>query len=152
MLAFNKKAITKSLHSNAIKCQIHQYRYKSIQFLGRDTTWEIKENSNNSIDSKKLKYHSKIYEEIQLELKNNNVENLESTLKIFTRDLRDNFDRNLQYDKAGEFFVREMKISPRIFILRKMQRYRIKASFCSQTLSPYAKYISCTRHYHDSRH
>ena len=131
---FNKKAITK-FNSNLSNVKFINTDIKSIVF-GTDTTWEIKENSNNSIDSKKLKYHSKIYEEIQLELKNNNVENLESIKNIY-RDLRDNFDRNLQYDKAGEFFVREMELNRKY--TQKNQNIELKP-ICSQTLSPYAVY------------
>ena len=131
---FNKKAITK-FNSNLSNVTFINTDIKSIVF-GTDTTWKIKENSNNSIDSKKLKCHSKIYEEIQLELKNNNVGNLESIKNIY-RDLRDNFDRNLQYDKAGEFFVREMELNRKY--IQKNQNIESKP-ICSQILSPYAVY------------
>ena len=40
------------------------------------------------------------------------LNSLESIKNIY-RDLRDNFDRNLQYDIAGEFFIKEMELTRR---------------------------------------
>ena len=51
----------------------------------------------------------KIYEERLIEKRIDTEINLESVKNIY-RDLRENFDMNLQYDTAGEFFIREMEL------------------------------------------
>ena len=52
----------------------------------------------------------KIYDEKLLEKSDETQINLESVKNVY-RDLRDNFDQNLRYDIAGEFFVREMELT-----------------------------------------
>ena len=80
---------------------------KNIKF-GNETSWKIIDNSNKN--KKNVNKDFKIYEERQIEKNQETKINLESIKNIY-RDLRENFELNLQYEIAGEFFVREMEIS-----------------------------------------
>ena len=80
---------------------------KNIKF-GNESSWKIIDDSNK--DKKSVNKDFKIYEERQIEKNQETKINLESIKNIY-RDLRENFELNLQYEIAGEFFVREMEVS-----------------------------------------
>lgn len=86
---------------------------KKIKF-GNKISWkpfeylDKKEKKPNYVKKRKNS-DFKIYEERLLEKRIDTEINLESVKNIY-RDLRENFDMNLQYDIAGEFFIREMEL------------------------------------------
>lgn len=78
---------------------------KLINF-GTNTSWKI----NSTLACKKTDDKFIIYDELKILEQTSIQKNLESVKNIY-RDLRDNFDQNLQYRIAGEFFVREMELT-----------------------------------------
>ena len=88
---------------------------KSVHF-GTNVSWKLIDNLHNdhTQNTKKRNIDYKIYEDLQLEIKENTKQNLESIKNIY-RDLRDNYDGNLQYDISGEFFIREMELNRKYY-------------------------------------
>lgn len=118
---------------------------KSIHF-GNYISWNFDDDSVNNIMKKSYNY--KICEERQLENNSHSYDNLESIQNI-CRDLRDNFDHNLQYEKSGKFFIREMELhrnyedhvkNNKTFIRKKKLLYRyISLSFVYYALAKYGQ-------------
>ncbi len=78
--------------------------------FGNKTSWEKLDLTNKNEKSTRKNIDFKIYDEKLLEKSDETQINLESVKNVY-RDLRDNFDQNLRYDIAGEFFVREMELT-----------------------------------------
>lgn len=105
---------------------------KRIKF-GNRISWEQVENSEtkgeNDKSSKRRKNTDfKIYDERLLEENDENQINLESIKNVY-RDLRDNFDQNLRYDTAGEFFVREMELNRKYHDNRQSKKFIVVKKF-----------------------
>ena len=100
---------------------------KGIKF-GNWVSWNREKNSGTEGKNDKLfqrikNADFKIYDERSLEKDySKNPINLESIKNVY-RDLRDNFDQNLQYDTAGEFFVREMELNRKYHGRTKNRRH-----------------------------
>ena len=88
---------------------------KSVHF-GTNVSWKLIDDLHNdhTQNTKKQNIDYKIYEDLQLETKEDTKQNLESIKNIY-RDLRDNYDRNLQYDISGQFFIREMELNRKYY-------------------------------------
>ncbi len=87
----------------------------NVSFLETDIT-RIRFGNNTSFNNNKTKESRfsrnnkyKIVDEKMLETKDDPELDLEGVMDVY-RNLRDNYDYQLRYDIAGEFFVREMEI------------------------------------------
>ena len=135
LMRFSKIKFTDAYFNSDLSCvSFSDTDIKMINF-GTNTSW----NSNDY----------KIYDEIQLE--NDNISDLENefnikpnnleSIKNVYRDLRDNYDRNLQYDISGQFFNREMELNRKYKDHRNGNEVKIiKRPLCSRTFSIYRIY------------
>lgn len=99
---------------------------KKIIF-GNNSTWKVQD-LDSKLNSTRKNTDFKIYDEKKLEESNEITINLESVKNVY-RDLRDNFDQNLQYDTAGEFFVREMELNRKYEEKQQANRFITKKKF-----------------------
>ena len=111
---------------------------KMINF-GTKVTWGSESKSNNYkiFDELKLENSDLMDLDNEIDIRPNNLE----SIKNIYRDLRDNYERNLQYEIAGQFFVREMEITRKY----KDDNYKnkteiIKKPICLRIFSIYKIY------------
>ena len=92
---------------------------KMINF-GTKVTWGSESKSNNYkiFDELKLENSDLMDLDNEIDIRPNNLE----SIKNIYRDLRDNYERNektIQYEIAGQFFVREMEITRKYYNYKK---------------------------------